>query len=187
MPSLTLSISEHTSLRTFTPDMAAALFTLTQKNHAQLLPWLAWVPYVKTVSDSQKYIEDSLIEMDKGVSLALGIWHQDQLVGCLDFHEISAEHHRALVGYWLDRDQQGHGLMTRSVKTLMTYGFATLGFNRIEIRCAPDNHKSRAIPEKLGFTQEGILRQMEKVGEKYLDDVVYGMLKTEWPTQTNSS
>jgi RimJ/RimL family protein N-acetyltransferase len=47
---------------------------------------------------------------------------------------------------------------------------------RVEIRAAPENARSRAIPERLGFTQEGTLRQVERVGDRYLDNVVYAML-----------
>jgi L-amino acid N-acyltransferase YncA len=43
---------------------------------------------------------------------------------------------------------------------------------RVEIRAAPANARSRAIPERPGFTQEGTLRQVERVGDRYLDNVV---------------
>jgi hypothetical protein len=51
---------------------------------------------------------------------------------------------------------------------------------RVEIRAAPENARSRAIPERLGFTQEGTLRQVERVGDRYLDNVVYAMLAEDW-------
>ena len=52
--------------------------------------------------------------------------------------------------------------------------------NRIEIRAAVGNARSRAIPERLGFKQEGTLREAERVGDAYLDAVVYSMLGSEW-------
>ena len=45
---------------------------------------------------------------------------------------------------------------------------------------APENARSRAIPERLGFTQEGTLRQVERVGDRDLDNVVYAMLAEDW-------
>jgi ribosomal-protein-serine acetyltransferase len=51
---------------------------------------------------------------------------------------------------------------------------------RVEIRAAPENARSRAIPERLGFTQEGTLRQVERVDDRYLDNVVYAMLAEDW-------
>ena len=49
----------------------------------------------------------------------------------------------------------------------------------MEIQAATGNHRSRAIPERLGFQQEGVLREYERVGERYLDIVVYSLLARE--------
>jgi ribosomal-protein-serine acetyltransferase len=69
--------------------------------------------------------------------------------------------------------------MTESVKDLIEVGFKYYSLNRIEIRCAVENRKSRAIPERLGFQQEGIIRRAEKVYGMHFDHVVYGFLKQE--------
>ena len=69
--------------------------------------------------------------------------------------------------------------MSENVKGLIGVGFKYYSLNRIEIRCAADNHKSRAIAERLGFQQEGIVRLAEKAYGKYLDHIVYGLLKLE--------
>ena len=37
--------------------------------------------------------------------------------------------------------------------------------------------------ERLGFTREGTLRQTDRVGERYLDSVVFSMLASEWPAE----
>jgi ribosomal-protein-serine acetyltransferase len=50
----------------------------------------------------------------------------------------------------------------------------------VEIQCGEDNHKSRAIPERLGFQQEGIIRDGEFLYDHFHDVVVYGLLKKEW-------
>ena len=70
--------------------------------------------------------------------------------------------------------------MTRSCKALVNFVFDEIGLNRVEIRAAVHNWKSRAIPERLGFTQEGIIRDAEWLYDHYVDHVVYGMLKREW-------
>jgi ribosomal-protein-serine acetyltransferase len=55
--------------------------------------------------------------------------------------------------------------------------------NKVEIHCAVDNKRSRAIPERLGFTQEGIIRANQWLYDHYVDDVIYGMLASEWSEQ----
>ncbi len=57
--------------------------------------------------------------------------------------------------------------------------FDEWNLHRIEIHCAPANHRSRAIPERLGFREEATLRETELVGGRYLDSVVYGLLEGE--------
>ncbi|MNS61051.1 putative ribosomal N-acetyltransferase YdaF [compost metagenome] len=87
---------------------------------------------------------------------------------------------KASIGYWLGSAYQGKGLMTKSCKALIDYSFAELGLNRIEIRAGVGNQKSRSIPERLGFTEEGVIRQAELNEDRYIDHVVYGILASEW-------
>lgn len=59
----------------------------------------------------------------------------------------------------MSEDAQGQGIITRSVSALLNYLFETLNINRVEIQCAVNNHKSIAIPERLGFVNEGVKRE----------------------------
>ena len=81
----------------------------------------------------------------------------------------------------MDSDYQGQGIITQSCKRLIEYGFNALNLNRIEISCAAGNIKSRAIAKRLGFTEEGILREAELIrGGKLVDNCCYGLLKEDW-------
>lgn len=70
--------------------------------------------------------------------------------------------------------------MTKSCAALLALCFTALDLERVEIRAAVDNSKSRAIPKRLGFVEEGCIRQGEYLYDKYVDLVVYGQLKKEW-------
>ena len=84
------------------------------------------------------------------------------------------------IGYWLCGKFQNHGIMTDSVKTLIKFGFSELGLNRIQIKCAPENVKSNKIPERLGFTLEGIERDSEFVKEGVFRDAnVWSLIKKD--------
>ena len=84
------------------------------------------------------------------------------------------------MGYWLAAPAQGHGIMTRAVAALVQHALETWHLQRVEIRAATDNKRSRAIPGRLGFTEEGVVYSAERVGHRLLDQVVYGMPADEW-------
>lgn len=84
------------------------------------------------------------------------------------------------IGYWLGAEFEGRGIMVRSCRALIDYLFKELKLNRVEIRTAPGNKKSQAIPKKLGFTEEGTIREYEKLYTQFVDHVVYSMLAKDW-------
>ena len=92
------------------------------------------------------------------------------------FHAVNRQHRSTSIGYWLDEREQGKGIMTRAVRALVDHALGPWGLHRVEIRAAPENLRSRAIPERLGFEQEGVLKEAERVGDRYLDSVVYGIV-----------
>lgn len=70
--------------------------------------------------------------------------------------------------------------MTEAARALVDHALFVWRLNRVEIRAAVGNERSRAIPERLGFRNEGTLRRVERVGDRYLDCVVYSVLAADW-------
>jgi ribosomal-protein-serine acetyltransferase len=66
--------------------------------------------------------------------------------------------------------------VSEAVQALVDHAFGQWKLHRVQIRAATDNARSRAIPERLGFEQEGLLREAEKVGDRYQDLVLYAKL-----------
>jgi ribosomal-protein-serine acetyltransferase len=77
--------------------------------------------------------------------------------------------------------------VTRATACLTDYAFREQDCNRVILHCAVGNLKSRAVAERLGFVQEGILREAEWLYDHYVDLVVYSMLKRVWVTRRNGS
>ena len=100
-------------------------------------------------------------------------------MGMIGFHAMDWVHRRTSIGYWLDERAQGRGLMTAACRTMTLHALAELKLHRVEIRCAPENHKSRGIPIRLGFSEEGRLREVEWLYDHFVDHVVYSMLEGE--------
>jgi ribosomal-protein-serine acetyltransferase len=70
--------------------------------------------------------------------------------------------------------------VTRSVEAVVRRAFDDLKLNRVEMFCADKNLKSRAIPERLSFRIEGIMRQNEWLYDHFVDHVVYGMIRSDY-------
>jgi ribosomal-protein-serine acetyltransferase len=102
------------------------------------------------------------------------------LAGVVGQHYVESVNRRTELGYWLDAGHQGQGIVTRSVARLVDYAFVEQNCHRVIIHCAVGNVKSRAIPERLGFLQEGVLREAEWLYDHYVDLAIYSMLKASW-------
>jgi ribosomal-protein-serine acetyltransferase len=85
------------------------------------------------------------------------------------------------VGYGIGSAHEGRGLVTAATRALIDIGFGELGLHRIVIRAGVGNARSRAIPERLGFTLEGHAREEGRGSGGFYDIVVYGLLDREWP------
>ena len=104
-------------------------------------------------------------------------------MGMAGYHNFDRKNHKTTIGYWLGKKHQGKGIMTAVVSGLMHHAFDVEKMNRVEIRAAVENKKSRAIAERLSLKEEGVIREAEYLYDHYVDHVVYSMLKSEWRSQ----
>lgn len=177
---LTLNVSDDLRLQIRKIEDAPRLFELVDKNRAHLRPWLLWVDATTEPEDSKKYIEECLVALSKKTKIDFGIWHQDVLVGAVGIFDINETHRNAEIGYWLDQDYVGKGIMTQCVKRLIDYAFQELHLHRLKIRCGTENTHSAGVAERLGFTLEGVTRESHWMYDKFMDDKIYGLLENEW-------
>ena len=161
---------------------AEELFSLVDRNREHLREWLPFLDAITSVEDERSFIKSSLGRFASDGSFSAGIWFKGKIAGGIGLHAIDWVNKKTSIGYWISEDCQGHGLVTRSCIALIDYAINELGLNRVEIHVTPKNMKSRAIPERLGFIQEGILRRVAWQYDHYIDLVVYAMLSDEWKT-----
>jgi len=183
----TYHLDEETDLNLFEDHHAAELFALIDQNRAYLRKWMAWLDGTQSAADMQSFIKLTRQQFADNNGFQVGIWYRDKLAGVIGFHAIDWANRKTEIGYWLGAQYQGKGLMTRSAAALTDYAFKTLKLNRVGISCAPDNLPSRAIPERLGFTNEGVTRQVEWLYDHFVDHVVFGMLVSEWRVHQSPS
>ena len=176
----TYKVDDDISLKLVDHRDADAIFELTDKSRDYLKEWLPWPIFIKKVDDTKDFIKSSMQNYVDNKSLVTAIIFKGEVAGIASFNSFDWTSRIGQIGYFLGEEFQGHGIMTKVVRALMDIGFTEFRLNKIEIRAATENFKSRKIPERLGYTEEGILRQVEWLYDHYVDHVVYGMLKDEW-------
>lgn len=168
------------TVRPYLPSDAEALFTAIDRNRLHLRQWLVWVDDTHTVRDTEDFIAVSMEQFARDDGYNAGIFFDDTLIGAIGLHYINRHNLSTEIGYWLSKGYNGQGIMTAAVRAVTSHAFTTWNLNRVEIRAAAGNARSRAIPERLGFTQEGILRQWQNIYGTLHDIVVYSLLRSEW-------
>lgn len=159
---------------------AEAIYEVVEADRAYLGEWLPWVP-----SSSLETIREFIgrarrqAEADEGFQAVI-LDPSGAVAGFIGFHAVDWNHRSTSIGYWLAADQQGRGTMTEAVRALTTLAFEEWRMNRVEIRVAVENSRSAAVPERLGFVREGVLRQAERHADGFKDNTVYSMLAAEW-------
>lgn len=156
-------------------------YAVVMENYDHLHEWMPWANNAFTLESVREYYKRTLLKFAGDEDeIGLNIVFKGEIVGGIGFHEINRQDKSAEIGYWLAKCAMGKGLITRSVEKLLEYGFEELVLNRIVIKCVSENTKSRAVPERLGFTNEGIEREAGWLHTRFVDHVVYSMLAREW-------
>ncbi|GEK90567.1 GNAT family N-acetyltransferase [Alkalibacterium kapii] len=155
-------------------------FQLIDASRKHLRPFMVWVNSVQSVENVEEVTQQHLLEFVNKKAMHCLILYKGKIAGSISLQDFDWTTRSAEIGYWLGSDFTGRGIMTRSVSTLLDYAFSELDLHKVEIWAAEENTKSRQIPERLGFTQEGKRRDNEYINGKYLTMVIYGLLKDEW-------
>jgi ribosomal-protein-serine acetyltransferase len=176
-----LSVAPGIELRSWRMSDAPALFQCVDRNRDQLRRWMPWLDNTQTVEQLRPFLRSCVEGYENGSSYRVGIWVAGSIGGVVSLEEISAMHRKAKIGYWLSKEHQGRGLMTASVRALIDYAFEQRGLRTLGLCAATENLRSRAVAERVGMAQEGILRQQEWLYDHYVDHAVYSLLSSEWP------
>lgn len=169
-------ISSQISLHLTVPQFADEIFRLTDNNRSFLRQWLPWLDQTTALEHTRGFVSEQLERFAKGEALHTTIFHEGSAVGLIGYNSIDQANRIGHLGYWLAEDFNGKGIMSECVKDLISLGKESFSLQRIDIRCATDNLKSRAIPERLGFTHEGSLRRAERLYDRWVDHEIYGLL-----------
>ena len=183
-------IDASTRLRELTGEDAGALYALVDGNRNYLRQWLPWVDRQQGPQDSAHFIEGARKDNRAGVALTLGIEHQGEIAGVIAFHEFDRDNRQISMGFWISSSHQGKGIVSSSCERLIEYAFTDLGLNRVVMKIAEDNIRSRRVAERLGLACEATSRQSEWLYDHYVNQAIYAITAEQWsadPTRLRST
>jgi ribosomal-protein-serine acetyltransferase len=175
-----LPVGDRYQLRSIQLADAEELFALTDANRSYLRQWLPWLDGVTQVEDSRDFIDRAMQQLAEQKGLAAAICDGGRIVGVVGFNRIDRQDRIGYIGYWLAQSNCGKGIMTKSCRSLINYGFTKLNLDRVVIACATENQRSRAIPLRLGFTHAGVIRDAEWLYNEFVEHDIYALLQRDW-------
>ncbi len=118
-----------------------------------------------------------------GKDFVYGIFNRDEtaVLGGTGLHPRNDPHDRE-IGYWLRQSATGQGLITESTAALTTVAYATWPLETVTIVCDPDNHRSAAVPRRLGFSCKGLVPTRQEASGRDLD-LVFQVTRATWATR----
>ncbi|KDE87791.1 GNAT family N-acetyltransferase [Oenococcus oeni] len=159
---------------------AEKLFEIIETDRKALSEWMPWTKNIKSKKDEIEFINYAREKNAKYQLLELAIIAENQPIGMIDLHSIDRDDRRAEVGYWMFSKYQGKGIMTESLKHLLSIAFDELDLNKIIVMADSKNEKSRAIPQRLGFRQEGTLKEEIFMNKQFRDLDVFAITTSEY-------
>ena len=166
------------SLRALSGSDAPALFELGR--NPDVTRFFSWQPY-EAVHEAADFIASLDRQSEAGERLELGIFdNEGELVGITGFSEFSHRDRRAVLGTWLGREFWGSGANRESKALVLALGFRSLGLLRVTALASPQNVRSVAALQRLGFVHEGVLRGWHVHSGVPRDVAVLRMLRDEW-------
>lgn len=178
-----LKIDPEIELKMLKPEDAEDLFILVESCREYLNRWLPWIAGTTSTEQTEEFISFAQNQLAQQEGYQAGLWYRGELAGTAGFVYIDKVNRSGSIGYWLGEKYQGRGIMTRTCRALIKYAFEELNLERISIRCAEENHRSRAIPERLGFVCRGSAKKAEWLPNVIVDHLVYVLTRQEWASR----
>jgi ribosomal-protein-serine acetyltransferase len=160
---------------------APELWEAVEGSRWHLERWLPWVPFNNTKEASLRYAEACTLDWDSGRAVRFVIRDRSnqELLGVVGLDSCVHLHRACELGYWLKREATGRGIMTEAARAAVNFGFSNMSVHRVRCAAATDNVPSLRVILRLDFRFEGIARQAELVGSRWLDHALFARLSTD--------
>lgn len=143
-----------------------------------------WIP--KNLNDVYNFINNiSKIINIPNTWFQFGILtkNDNKFIGDIGIHFLDKENKQVEIGCTLNKIYQEKGYATESLKEIINFLFSNLNKHRIIGSIDPRNTNSIKLLERLGFRKEAHFKQSIFDNGKWVDDIIYAILKNEWNNQ----
>ncbi|HED6269478.1 TPA: 50S ribosomal protein L7/L12-serine acetyltransferase [Enterobacter sichuanensis] len=171
-----ISVSQHIELRAVEARYATELYNLVVKNRTWLQSAFDWAHHAVSEEDTRRNVQSNQMLHQRGYAKMFLIFSDDALVGVLSFNTIEPTNKAGYIGYWLDEDHQGQGILSQSLQAFMRYYAERGEIRRFVIKCRVANQNSNNVALRNGFTLEGCLREAEYLKGTFDDVNIYGKI-----------
>jgi ribosomal-protein-serine acetyltransferase len=163
------------------------IYELIVTNRDRLAEWMPWAA-AATIDSTRAYVRSSRRGSADIGGFSSVIVERGAIVGSIGVPHVRRDDRSCEIGYWIASAAEGRGTITLAVRALLHHAFGAWELNRAMIQAGVGNVRSRAVPERLGFTLEGVMRQAERYPDgHYIDLAVYGLLASEWREAADQS
>jgi [LSU ribosomal protein L12P]-serine N-acetyltransferase (EC:2.3.1.-) len=174
-----IPVSPELTLHAADEQFVSALHQLVVKNRHWLQESLNWPQFVGSEEDTRQNMLSNRMLHQRGYAKMFLIVQNDAVKGVISFNSIEPLNKAGYIGYWLDEDAQGRGILSAALQSLMRY-YADQGeIRRFVIKCRVDNERSNQVALRNGFLLEGCLRQAEYLNGHYHDQNIYARIFEE--------
>ena len=178
MSSEIIPVSQQIELRSVEERYTTDLHNLVIKNKIFLQTAFDWAQHVGSEEDTRRNVQSNQMLHQRGYAKMFLIFRDDALVGVLSFNTIEPTNKTGYIGYWLDEDHQGQGILSQSLQAFMRYYVERGEIRRFVIKCRVANQHSNGVAVRNGFTLEGCLREAEYLNGRFDDVNIYGKIST---------
>ncbi len=137
---------------------------------------------VRTLQQAREIIDFYAEPSSKSYNRWIILRKSDELpIGTCGYHKWAKRHFRAEIGYDLSPAAWGQGYMHEALRAALRHGIEGMGLNRIDALVYTENDRSIRLLQKLGFQNEGLLRDYFYLNGKFYDHYLYSLLRSELP------
>jgi RimJ/RimL family protein N-acetyltransferase len=182
LPTLSGPYTARTVLRPLAARDAKELLGVVQYSRNELGRFMTWPREMNELEQARRFIalarEGWLA--DRTARFAMFERTTNELLGTVELDGIDLRRSQAELGYWIRSDRTGRGYTTECARHLLQYAFVNLSLHKVRADVAVGNVPSVRVLEKLGFKQEGTLREDRPIGGVFTDHWRFGMLASEF-------